>query len=154
MRKVKWLVSAETRTLKLWLGTHILFGTQFTWNSIITLTNMENNCIFGTEANYQTVITNFRILYISSSPICTKVVILFLLILRFLFLVSSLHSLWPCFFPRSKYFYPPSQDLLLSILFSTRDCHFVADDSSSQCYCKQKVPRITDSSSTETTHST
>lgn len=54
---------------------------------------MENNCIFGTEANYQTVIANFRILYITSSPICMKAVIPILLILRFIFLVSSLYSL-------------------------------------------------------------
>lgn len=87
---------------------------------------MENNGIFGTEANYQTVIINFRIPYVSSSPICMKFVILFLLILRFL-LVSSLHSLWPCFFPSSEYFYSSIQNLLLSILLLTRDCHFVAD---------------------------
>lgn len=66
MRNIKWLVSAQTRTQKLWWGTHIFFHTQFIWNIIKTLTNMKNNCIFGIEANYQTVLTNFRILYIST----------------------------------------------------------------------------------------
>lgn len=115
---------------------------------------MENNCIFDTEANYQIVITNFRILYISSSPTCMKVVIVILLILRFLFLFFSLHSLQPCFCAPSKYFYSSIHDLLQSILLSTKDCNFVADASSSWWDCKQKVPMITDSSSAETTHST
>lgn len=121
LRNVKRLVSAQTRIWKLWLGTHILFHTQFIWNIIITLTNMENNCMFGTEANFQTVITNFRILYISSSPICMKVVILFLLILNFLFLVSSLHSLWPCsLFPPRVLLSPYPRPALKYFAFNKR----------------------------------
>lgn len=60
---------------------------------------MENNCAYlVTEANYQTVVTNFRIIYISNLLMCVKVLIHFLLILRFLLLVPSLHSLWSGWF--------------------------------------------------------
>lgn len=68
---------------------------------------MENNCAYlAIEANYQTDITKFRIIYLSNSLMSIYVLKIFLLILRFLLLVPSLHffclvwlGLWFFFFP-------------------------------------------------------
>lgn len=80
---------------------------------------MENNCAYlAIEANYQTDITKFRIIYLSNSLMSIYVLKIFLLILRFLLPVPSLHFFCLVWLGLCLFFSPQSSFIPLARTYS------------------------------------